>query len=57
MNRILIAAAVLAAFASVPAATANKPPDKPAKKQPGKPVDTPGKQAGAGAPPRGPKPG
>jgi hypothetical protein len=47
MNRILIAVTVLAACASVPAATANKPPDKPAKKQPGKPVDTPGKQAGA----------
>ena len=47
MNRILIAAAVLAAFASVPVATANKPPDKPAKKQPGQPVDAPDKQAGA----------
>jgi hypothetical protein len=47
MNRILIAAAILAVCASVPAATAHKPPDKPPKKQPGKPVDTPGKQAGA----------
>jgi hypothetical protein len=43
MNRILIAATVLAACASVPAATAHKPPDKPPKK----PTDTPGKQAGA----------
>lgn len=47
MNRILVAATVLVACASVPAATAHKPPDKPPKKPPGKPVDRPPKQAAA----------
>ena len=51
MNRILVAATVLVACASVPAATAHKPPDKPPdkppKKPPGKPVDRPPKQADA----------
>lgn len=40
MNRILIAAIVLVACASVPAATAQQPPEKP----PGKPVEKPPKQ-------------
>jgi hypothetical protein len=43
MNRILVAATALVACASVPAATAHKPPDKP----PGKPLDKPPNQAAA----------
>jgi hypothetical protein len=47
MKRILLGAAVLAACASVPAATAQKPPDKPPKDRPGNKVDAPEGQPGA----------
>jgi hypothetical protein len=47
MSKAVIAAAVLAACASVPAATAHKPPDKPPKKHSRQPGDPPGKQAKA----------
>jgi hypothetical protein len=47
MKRILLAAAVLAACASVPAATAQKPPDKPPKKPSDNPVDTTPEQPGS----------
>jgi hypothetical protein len=44
MKRILLAATIMAACASVPAATAHKPPDKPPKDRPGKKVDAPAEQ-------------
>ena len=44
MKRTLLALTVLAACASLPAASAHKPPDKPPK-PPGKPGETPGEQA------------
>jgi hypothetical protein len=47
MKRILLAAAVLAACASVPAATAQKPPDKPPKKPSENPVGETRGQPGA----------